>query len=582
MGLAASQARFLGITARKNACELRSMQIAQEKLSITNQLSKISQDYQNSLDATRLVWDSDYIIDGSIYDVNYDLLMHPSELNDYSPQILTNFRNQVVLDNRYANALENLQVNVGGTLVNMQDLKLGGTSRNQTNFVGFLTALNQNGILGTTKYDAILQALTDSSGTLYRPDNGLGGYVQEMFTVDSMNLATLKNYIHTITNQNSEYMNDLKEKNLTNFEEVTRIGQLLNFANFEFHITTNTEDGSTITKDYTGSFGEWATKDDSTRGKVTLTDTNFNLADLLTKEITLSSTDANAMETTLKTFIEKIYEIMKEFFPIRESSTDQDYLNFAMSQICELNNMKWDSIHNIVAQRTGTDGSTFYLDKGGILNSGSPARDHTSVIQNDGTFSVSLSNVVKGIMTFFEKAIEGFTPGYHIESTETKKVSNSFYITDNPSHIYFIDNPESIDNLDQETQCLIEFYSQLFNQICANGWTRNDAVSDQESLKNMLKNGTVFTSVLSDDGMFYQGPYTSNNYIAEVADEDAITRAELEFKTQQAKLNAKEEQLNIDMQLVDAELSALTTEYDTVKGLISKAVEKGFSTLGGG
>ena len=174
MGLAASQARFLGITARKNACELRSMQIAQEKLSITNQLSKISQDYQNSLDATRLVWDSDYIIDGSIYDVNYDLLMHPSELNDYSPQILTNFRNQVVLDNRYANALENLQVNVGGTLVNMQDLKLGGTSRNQTNFVGFLTALNQNGILGTTKYDAILQALTDSSGTLYRPDNGLG------------------------------------------------------------------------------------------------------------------------------------------------------------------------------------------------------------------------------------------------------------------------------------------------------------------------------------------------------------------------------------------------------------------------
>ena len=560
MGLAASQARFLGITARKNACELRSMQIAQEKLSITNQLSKISQDYQNSLDATRLVWDSDYIIDGSIYDVNYDLLMHPSELNDYSPQILTNFRNQVVLDNRYANALENLQVNVGGTLVNMQDLKLGGTSRNQTNFVGFLTALNQNGILGTTKYDAILQALTDSSGTLYRPDNGLGGYVQEMFTVDSMNLATLKNYIHTITNQNSEYMNDLKEKNLTNFEEVTRIGQLLNFA----------------------SFGEWATKDDSTRGKVTLTDTNFNLADLLTKEITLSSTDANAMETTLKTFIEKIYEIMKEFFPIRESSTDQDYLNFAMSQICELNNMKWDSINNKVAERTGTDGGTFYLDKGGILNSGSPARDHTSVIQNDGTFSVSLSNVVKGIMTFFEKAIEGFTPGYHIESTEKKKVSNSFYITDNPSHIYFIDNPESIDNLDQETQCLIEFYSQLFNQICANGWTRNDAVSDQESLKNMLKNGTVFTSVLSNDGMFYQGPYTSNNYIAEVADEDAITRAELEFKTQQAKLNAKEEQLNIDMQLVDAELSALTTEYDTVKGLISKAVEKGFSTLGGG
>ncbi len=108
MGLAASQARFLGITARKNSCELRSMQIAQEKLSITNQLTQISEDYQKSLDATKLVWDSEFITDGSIYDVSYDLLMQPSVLNGYSPQLLTNTRNQVVLDSQYANALKSI------------------------------------------------------------------------------------------------------------------------------------------------------------------------------------------------------------------------------------------------------------------------------------------------------------------------------------------------------------------------------------------------------------------------------------------------------------------------------------------
>ena len=102
MGLAASQARFLGITARKNTCELRSMQIAQEKLSITNQLTQISQNYQNSLDATKLVWDSEYITDGSIYDVSYELLMTPSLLNNYSPQLLTNNKGQIVLDSQYA------------------------------------------------------------------------------------------------------------------------------------------------------------------------------------------------------------------------------------------------------------------------------------------------------------------------------------------------------------------------------------------------------------------------------------------------------------------------------------------------
>ena len=56
MGLAASQARFLAITARKADCEFRSMAIAQEKLSITRELSELSDQYQRALDATKLVW----------------------------------------------------------------------------------------------------------------------------------------------------------------------------------------------------------------------------------------------------------------------------------------------------------------------------------------------------------------------------------------------------------------------------------------------------------------------------------------------------------------------------------------------
>lgn len=40
MGLAASQARFLAITARKMNCEFQSMQIAQEKLSTTRDMEK--------------------------------------------------------------------------------------------------------------------------------------------------------------------------------------------------------------------------------------------------------------------------------------------------------------------------------------------------------------------------------------------------------------------------------------------------------------------------------------------------------------------------------------------------------------
>ena len=610
MGLAASQARFLGITARKNTCELRSMQIAQEKLSITNQLTQISQNYQNSLDATKLVWDSEYITDGSIYDVSYELLMTPSLLNNYSPQLLTNNKGQIVLDSQYANAIRDITVGdkvVDGTTetASFEDYQTGGADRTQANFIKFLEGLNAGGILSQSELDSMKAALTLSS-SFYDPDNGLGAPIQEKFTTNSMNLNTMKNYINTITNPNSDYVNSLREtydtaynadgtqKTITLpdgstqpmpdtiYDKVAQLGNLLNFkqlsgAGFEYQ--DKQSDGS-MTPVTGATLGEKWANDDST--ELTISDSSFNFADLLEKEITLSTDNANEMGQALVEYINELYNVMLQFFAIDPASVDQDYLNFAMDQICKLNGLSWDSTSTPPTAKypdTATDlGSAI---SSGAYSTGDPASKHTCVIKNGNNYQVSLSNVAKGIITYFEKAVEGFESGYDVEATGDKKVEDSYYVTRDPEYFYFINNPEAL-NIDDETQLLLDYYSQMFNQICANGWTENNLVGEEENLKNMLKNGTLFTSTLSEmDGNFYQGPYTSNNFIAEVADEDAIARAEAEYKTKQLQLSAKEEELDIDLQQVDAELSALTTEYDTVKSLISKAVEKGFSTLGG-
>lgn len=610
MGLAASQARFLGITARKNTCELRSMQIAQEKLSITNQLTQISQNYQNSLDATKLVWDSEYITDGSIYDVSYELLMTPSLLNNYSPQLLTNNKGQIVLDSQYANAIRDITVGdkvVDGTTetASFEDYQTGGADRTQANFIKFLEGLNAGGILSQSELDSMKAALTLSS-SFYDPDNGLGAPIQEKFTTNSMNLNTMKNYINTITDPNSDYVNSLREtydtaynadgtqKTITLpdgstqpmpdtiYDKVAQLGNLLNFkqlsgAGFEYQ--DKQSDGS-MTPVTGATLGEKWANDDST--ELTISDSSFNFADLLEKEITLSTDNANEMGQALVEYINELYNVMLQFFAIDPASVDQDYLNFAMDQICKLNGLSWDSTSTPPTAKypdTATDlGSAI---SSGAYSTGDPASKHTCVIKNGNNYQVSLSNVAKGIITYFEKAVEGFESGYDVEATGDKKVEDSYYVTRDPEYFYFINNPEAL-NIDDETQLLLDYYSQMFNQICANGWTENNLVGEEENLKNMLKNGTLFTSTLSEmDGNFYQGPYTSNNFIAEVADEDAIARAEAEYKTKQLQLSAKEEELDIDLQQVDAELSALTTEYDTVKSLISKAVEKGFSTLGG-
>ena len=101
MGLAASQARFLAITARKNNCELQSMQIAQEKLSITREQQEAAQEYQNSLSATKLVWDT---VDDDVYDLSYDVLMKPSALNEYDPYLITDTQGKLVLSTSMFNA----------------------------------------------------------------------------------------------------------------------------------------------------------------------------------------------------------------------------------------------------------------------------------------------------------------------------------------------------------------------------------------------------------------------------------------------------------------------------------------------
>ena len=62
----------------------------------------------------------------------------------------------------------------------------------------------------------------------------------------------------------------------------------------------------------------------------------------------------------------------------------------------------------------------------------------------------------------------------------------------------------------------------------------------------------------------------------EVADEEAIAKAEAKYNTEKTRIENKEQTIDLKMKNLDTEISSLTTEYDTTKGIISKAIEKGF------
>ena len=120
------------------------------------------------------------------------------------------------------------------------------------------------------------------------------------------------------------------------------------------------------------------------------------------------------------------------------------------------------------------------------------------------------------------------------------------------------------------------FWDTLFNQICTKGWTENDNVNNQDYLQESLKNGNMYISTLSDDGYYYQGNYATNSLIKEVTDEEGIAQAEARYNREKQKINYKENILDMKMKNLDTEISSLTTEYDTVKSVISKNIEKVF------
>ena len=72
MGLSASQARLLTITARKSDCEYESMRLSHQKIALSRDMNIVSEEYQNSLDQTKLMWDF-YGNDSQANDLNYNL-----------------------------------------------------------------------------------------------------------------------------------------------------------------------------------------------------------------------------------------------------------------------------------------------------------------------------------------------------------------------------------------------------------------------------------------------------------------------------------------------------------------------------
>ena len=544
MGLAAGQARLLTITGRKSDCEYQSMKLSHQKIALARELADLSNEYQNSLDQTKLIYDY-YGKGDTSTQLSYGILMNPSALNDYMPITVTDSMGRVTLNSKYANVARKAGIPQEGL----------GTLPSENIREKFI-----QGLVGE-------ELITEDMGTRilkvpYNQNAGFGGDVTVATTTQEGNYADLLKYI---------------QENCTDTHNFKDVGNI------------KIDSGGTVryyTTDAEGNVQQLS-------GEQQQCQDTFTLFDLLTKNIGIVATSEDKDKNTADEIARLTESItndttgliswLEEQFSnvLNINSYSKQALSYATKKLknfFDISGGWWttstrlgdhhETEHNINACKND------YQNYLGFVRSDRAGRKNR---KDNAACGLSLSNIAQAYLTYFADYMNGISKvddkGSQVFDVNQGQTIGSHLAKNNKTYQYIWKAGTSVssDDMAQAT-----FYDTLFNQICANGWTENNQIEDKIYLQQMLQSGMLYLSKAKDDGYYYQENYATDSYIKEIEDDTKVAQAEAKYTTEKAKLNAKEETLDLKMKNLDTEISSLSTEYDTVKNAISKNIEKSF------
>lgn len=145
---------------------------------------------------------------------------------------------------------------------------------------------------------------------------------------------------------------------------------------------------------------------------------------------------------------------------------------------------------------------------------------------------------------------------------------------------------------DPENAGIIQYYRNIFNEMSQHGYyteanefdtiegTRvyKGGQSSTSWFEQQLKEGKLLLKAYSaTDRDFIQTTLSDDDAIQEVEDERMIALVESEYNQDIAALEKKDQRIDLELKKLDTEHNALQTEYESVKNVVDKNVEKSFS-----
>ena len=567
MGLSASQARLLTITARKSDCEYESMRLSHQKIALSRDMERLSAEYDTAMAQTKLVWDY-YGTDSETTDLTYGLLMTPSAINNYTPSPITDSSGRVVLDDRLATAAKAAGIPQEG-LDGLPSSDVRNAFIDSLVSTGYISAVQGENIKKTTYNQMAGVGSSDLVNV-----NTTEGTLQDLITAVSGEYFDFSS-VTSFSNQYVGEVNIVSQSN-NSFEDAGDRLSMADILNGNYMMTARTyqyEDGKqcynnlTVDGGVTDVICSATVWDQMFEIFESLLDTGDEYTraalDYARRMISDKVTNLGAGQDNGQTYGGNVEDGTGCVGTTEgeDYSSDGKNIHDNFDGWVEYND-KDDKTDGYVQQDWVAD----WIGLGGLYN-----HDNDGDSDDDGEVSyvtINLSNMFNAYLTYFAQYMEGIdTSSYEVND----KKSNSNLIDDMFTFTIVTDVDTSGDNL-----LIAAFWDTLFNQICTKGWTENENVNNQDYLQESLKNGSMYISSLADDGYYYQGNYATHTYIQEVTDEEGIAQAEARYNREKSKINTKENILDMKMKNLDTEISSLSTEYDTIKSVISKNIEKVF------
>lgn len=556
MGLAASQARLLSLTARQHTVEGRAQYLQAQKLRLANESDRVYENYVNALDATSLqtkTYDSKgkvHWVDGSLNNLmRYDAddkslgnVYYVQDINDgklYMPQTITNAYDKS--GNDLFNFLDELHVKYEKNVHQDEYIDAQNVIADYENRGYNVLPTTQENL---TKYNTLLNKVNNP------PKSSEYNNANELYDlVANSESPTLKGVYFPSDeykyNMMLQQLNNLKKtsyytgnnKKLIDSIEAFNVSEIFNKTDKTSNILATTTDNKSYIYWNKASEDE---KEDEDKQKID---------DLMKFKMLLNGGKYERTDhwekSSFKNIIDNYYNNNS---PIEDNKY---YLGIVLEKDTDAKvsgNIYSDETQQFLDNYTGLTNSNYAE---AILKMATQIKDtefNKSQAEAQSEFDKFLTSIGKT-----KSEIE---TGLNNYNSYIKAVSD-------------LNTKDQTTYTKYENTNLGPYYEQMFNAIQAAGGCKEISTENAKSgswVNNMVKNAQVVLATFDNNKNELDSITASSNVgLREISNDKEITKADSKYEADMEAINSKETKYNTQLNQLESERNAIKTEIESLK-----------------